>query len=85
MKKYAIITALLVAIITAKVDGMVCAFCVQGIVYTFEQNENVDKVKVNLDTQEVTITTKDGKTLSEAEVRKTITEAGFNTVSVEFQ
>lgn len=69
--------------ITAKVDGMVCAFCAQGVVYQLEQNENVAKVKVDLDKGIVHITTKEGKSLSETEVRKTITDAGFDTVTVE--
>lgn len=71
--------------ISAKVDGMVCAFCVQGVVYQLEQNTNVAKVKVDLDQGIVHITTKPGTTLSEAEIRKTIADAGFDATSVEIQ
>lgn len=73
------------ATITAKVDGMVCAFCVQGIVYQFEQLPEVKHVKVDLDTQTVTITTYDGKTLKEDDVKKTITDAGFDSVSINIE
>src|SRR5690606_17518109 len=48
-----------------KVKGMVCAFCAQGVEKQFNSREEVETTKVNLDTMEVHVKLKKGKTLSE--------------------
>lgn len=68
-------------IITVK--GMVCSFCAQGIKKTFMSKEGVEKVEVNLDTKVVTITTAKGHSLQDADVKDSITDAGYELVSLE--
>ena len=59
------------------VNGMVCAFCATGIEKTFRKQPEVATVKVDLHTKLVTITTKPGKTLSDAKIKEVITYSGY--------
>jgi mercuric ion binding protein len=63
--------------IKTTVNGMVCAFCATGIEKTFRKQPEVDSVKVDLAKKLVTITTKPGKTLSDAKVKEVITYSGY--------
>jgi copper chaperone CopZ len=59
------------------VNGMVCAFCATGIEKTFRKQPEVAIVKVDLAKKQVTITTKPGKTLSDAKIKEVITYSGY--------
>jgi copper chaperone CopZ len=63
--------------IKTTVNGMVCAFCATGIEKTFRKQPEVDTVKVDLAKKLVTITTKPGKTLSDAKVKEVVTYSGY--------
>ena len=63
--------------IVFKVNGMVCAFCAQGIEKNFNKQKKVKETKVNLDKMEVTVFLNQGKTLSEKKIKKTVRRAGF--------
>ena len=63
--------------ITTTVNGMVCAFCATGIEKTFRKQPEVATVKVDLPTKLVTITTKPGKTLSDAKIKEVVTYSGY--------
>lgn len=65
-----------------KVNGMVCAFCAQGIEKNFNAKPAVKNTKVDLDTMEVLITLKEGKSLSEKEIKEVVTNAGFTFVGM---
>ena len=65
-----------------KVNGMVCAFCAQGIQKNFKARAEVDEAKVSLETMEVTVTTKKGKSLSTEVIKKIVTDAGFQFVEL---
>lgn len=60
------------------VNGMVCAFCATGIEKTFRKQPEVATVKVDLQTKLVSITTKPGKTLSDAKIKKVVTYSGYS-------
>jgi copper chaperone CopZ len=64
--------------IKTTVNGMVCAFCATGIEKTFRKQPEVDTVKVDLAKKLVTITTKPGKTLSDAKVKEVVTYSGYS-------
>ena len=64
--------------IKTTVNGMVCAFCATGIEKTFRKQSEVDTVKVDLAKKLVTITTKPGKTLSDAKVKEVVTYSGYS-------
>jgi copper chaperone CopZ len=63
--------------IRTTVNGMVCAFCATGIEKTFRKQPEVETVKVDLPTKRVTITTKPGKTLSDAKIKEVVTYSGY--------
>jgi mercuric ion binding protein len=65
-----------------KVQGMVCAFCAQGIKKKFNARDEVKKTEVDLDTMEVEVTIKKGKVLSEMVIKEIITNAGFKFVGL---
>jgi len=59
------------------VNGMVCAFCATGIEKTFRKQSEVESVKVDLPSKQVTIKTKPGKTLSDAKIKEVVTYSGY--------
>jgi copper chaperone CopZ len=59
------------------VHGMVCAFCATGIEKTFRKQPEVAGVKVDLPKKLVTITTKPGKTLSDAKIKEVVSYSGY--------
>ena len=60
-----------------KVQGMVCAFCAQGIEKNFNKLEEVKSTKVDLDKMEVLIEFKKGKSIGEKKIKEVVTGAGF--------
>jgi mercuric ion binding protein len=68
--------------IHVKVKGMVCSMCAQGIQKKFTAQKAVESVKVNLDEKFVLIHTKKGEELSDEEVTKIISEAGYNVAEI---
>ena len=93
MKKWIVVSGLMVAslfsrvahadLITIAVKGMVCSFCAQGIKKTFLRKDGVESVDVDLDKKIVTIKTKQGTTLPDAEVKESIVDAGYEVLSIE--
>jgi periplasmic mercuric ion binding protein len=63
--------------IQTTVNGMVCAFCATGIEKTFRKQPEVATVDVDLPKKTVTITTKPGKTLSDAKIKEVVTYSGY--------
>jgi copper chaperone CopZ len=63
--------------IRTTVNGMVCAFCATGIEKTFRKQPEVATVHVDLPKKTVTITTKSGKTLSDAKIKEVVTYSGY--------
>jgi copper chaperone CopZ len=63
--------------ITTTVNGMVCAFCATGIEKTFRKQPEVATIKVDLPRKLVTITTKPGKTLTDAKIKEVVTYSGY--------
>lgn len=65
------------------VNGMVCAFCAQGLEKSFGKMDAVSKTDVNLDKMQVTLTIKDGKQLDDAAITQAIKENGLDIVKIE--
>ncbi|MES2768322.1 MAG: cation transporter [Bdellovibrionota bacterium] len=66
-----------------KVNGMVCSFCTSKLEKSFKAKDEVNVVHVDLDKKNVHLVFKDQKNLSDDEIKKIITEAGYNVVRVE--
>lgn len=92
MKKNLIVTGILSLLLSAPafadgarvgVNGMVCAFCAQGIKKNFSAKEAVEKVDVNLDEKFVSLNFKKDKTLSDEEITDVIKRAGYAVTKIE--
>ena len=63
--------------ITATVNGMVCAFCAQGIEKKLKAMAETQSVKVDLKSKFVSVTAKPGLQLDPAKVKQVIVDAGY--------
>lgn len=65
------------------VNGMVCAFCAQGIEKRLTALPQTQAVYVNLGKKIVAVQAKDGQQFDDAVLTKEITEAGYDVVKLE--
>jgi copper chaperone CopZ len=68
--------------IEMEVNGLVCAFCAQGIEKTMRGNPATHDVVVSLKDKLVAIELKDGKDIDDAELKKSITNAGYTLIKI---
>jgi cation transport ATPase len=66
------------------VNGMVCAFCAQGIEKRLEALPQTKAVYVNLGQRLVAVEARPGQALTEAVLRKEIADAGYDVTKIEF-
>lgn len=64
------------------VNGLVCAFCAQGIEKTLKGFPATDGVFVSLEHRLVAVHLKDGQDIGDAALRKAITDAGYKLVAI---
>jgi copper chaperone CopZ len=64
--------------IEMKVYGLVCGFCAQGIEKTLRKNPATADVVVSLENKLVAIGTREGSDISDAELTKALTDAGYD-------
>jgi len=69
--------------IKATVNGMVCAFCAQGIEKRLSQLDAAQTVFVDLKRKTVAVQIKEGQALDEKTIAHEITEAGYDVVKLE--
>ena len=67
----------------AQVNGMVCAFCAQGIEANLRALDATQDVYVDLPKKVVAVEIKDGATLTPETLRTVVKDAGYDVVSVE--
>ena len=65
------------------VNGMVCAFCAQGIEKKLGAMPQTQAVYVNLGQKIVAVEAKAGQTLDAEQLRSTVKDAGYEVVKVE--
>jgi copper chaperone CopZ len=68
--------------VTVKVNGLVCDFCVQSLTKTFKNEKAVDGFHVDLNAKEIHMTFKPGLSLDDGRIRKLVTDAGYNVVGI---
>ena len=68
--------------IEVKVNGLVCAFCAQGITKAFEQQAATEEVFVSLERQLVAIALKAQMDMDDALVTDTLVDAGYDVVAI---
>lgn len=69
--------------IKATVNGMVCAFCAQGIEKRISSMPATKAVYVDLKRKTVAIEAKEGQTLDSKAITAEITDAGYDVVKLE--
>jgi copper chaperone CopZ len=80
-----ILTAILIAVaasssaatIEMTVNGLVCAFCAQGIEKKLKRFPATAEVLVSLEHRLVAVSLKDGQDIPDADLRKALTDAGY--------
>lgn len=65
-----------------RVDGLACPFCAYGIEKGFVKTEGVKSVDIDLKNGLVIVKTDEGKTFTEAELKKIINDTGFTMKSM---
>ncbi len=93
MKKLLLTTIILSALLShaafaaqtikANVNGMVCAFCAQGIEKKMRALSQTKDVYVNLKQRLVAVEVKDGQTLSNDTIKDIVKKAGYEVTSIE--
>ena len=71
------------ATIELKVNGLVCGFCAQGIEKTLRKYPATADVFVSLETRLVAVATKEGMDIADSELRKALTNAGYDVKAIE--
>ena len=69
--------------IKAEVNGMVCAFCAQGIEKKLKAMPQTQDVLVNLDKRVVAVELKPGQTVSHEKIKQEITDSGYDVTKIE--
>ena len=68
--------------IEMKVYGLVCGFCAQGIEKTLRGNPATADVVVSLEDKLVAVSTRDGQDISDADLTKALTDAGYDVKAI---
>jgi copper chaperone CopZ len=70
------------ATIEMTVNGLVCAFCAQGIEKKLRKFPATAEVVVNLEHRLVAVALKDGQDISDTDLRKALTDAGYTVKAI---
>jgi copper chaperone CopZ len=70
------------ATIEMTVNGLVCAFCAQGIEKKLKKFPATSEVVVNLEHCLVAVSLKEGQDIPDADLRKALTDAGYTVKSI---
>lgn len=69
--------------IRMEVNGLVCAFCAHGIQRTLSGHPAAAEVHVDLEHRLVAVALKEGGDISDAELERALTDAGYTLVAIE--
>ncbi len=64
--------------VKASVDGMVCAFCAQGLIAHFRKHDAVSDIHLDLTRKLVILEERKGASISDKEIRDAVKRAGFD-------
>ena len=71
------------ATIEMNVNGLVCAFCAQGIEKQLRKFPATAEVLVSLEHKLVAVSLKEGQDIPDADLRKALTNAGYTVKTIE--
>lgn len=69
--------------IRVEVNGLVCAFCADGITRALKKQPAAEEVFVSLEHRLVAVGLKDGQDIADEVLRKTLMDAGYTVVGIE--
>jgi len=75
-------TGSMAATIEMTVNGLVCAFCAQGIEKKLRKFPATAEVVVNLEHRLVAVSLKDGQDIPDVDLRKALTDAGYTVKTI---
>lgn len=70
------------ATIEMSVNGLVCAFCAQGIEKKLKKFPATEEVLVSLEHKLVAVSLKEGQDIPDADLRKALTDAGYTVKAI---
>jgi copper chaperone CopZ len=91
MKRFQVYLTVLLLAVTASsaaatiemtVNGLVCAFCAQGIEKKLKKFPATAEVVVSLEHRLVALALKEGQDIPDADLRKALTDAGYTVKSI---
>jgi copper chaperone CopZ len=91
MKRYQLLLVLSLFVFAARVgaatiemsvNGLVCAFCAQGIEKKLKKFPATADVLVSLEHRLVAVSLKEGQDISDSDLRKALTDAGYTVKSI---
>jgi copper chaperone CopZ len=68
--------------IEMEVNGLVCAFCAQGIEKKLRAFPATSDVVVSLEERLVAVSTKEGQDIPDDELRRALTDAGYTVINI---
>lgn len=71
------------ATIEMEVNGLVCAFCAQGIEKKLRAFSATSDVVVSLEERLVAVSTKEGQDIADEELRRALTDAGYTVINIQ--
>jgi copper chaperone CopZ len=78
----AVVASSSAATIEMSVNGLVCAFCAQGIEKKLKKFPATAEVVVSLEYRLVAVSLKDGQDIPDADLRKALTDAGYTVKAI---
>jgi copper chaperone CopZ len=79
---FAVATSSVATTIEMTVNGLVCAFCAQGIEKKLKKFPATMEVVVSLEHRLVAVSVKEGRDISDADLRKALTDAGYTVKAI---
>ncbi len=68
--------------VTVGLNGLVCDYCAQSMKKIFGKQDSVSAVDVDLTKKTMTLDLKKGAALSDDEIRKGVTDAGYSVTGI---
>jgi mercuric ion binding protein len=71
--------------LVVRVDGLSCAYCAYSLEKALQKIDGVDKININLKEGTATLTLKEGVSIKDEVIEKTVKDSGFTPRSVKRQ
>ena len=72
-------------VIYAYVNGLVCDFCARSLEKTFEKEESVKSITIDLQEKLITIVLKKEKNLEDSKIIKLVNDAGYDVKEIKYE